>query len=438
MCTEGLFWIWCLHFLQKKVISNRGGTPLFSCFPHVTNNQFNIEHTVKDILIFLLRNMKTQNFHSPQFLQETRTDASSLSSFQKSASSANQRKLEHSGVITLHSITIALTYFLASCKSSKYRKHSQFCFRSTPKKILLLNYLSIQSTDTALCKKDFSYSCVFQALENLIDVFLYIRKLIEHAEKVVNLSLLHSPPTDGKPFIKDSNDMKRKENQLLLLPASLSSSLYNCLSFKFDSLIYWDQVTPLHVSCSGSFLAATMDSHLFWFFCEEKALIKFTFSEDTTNNSNSTIICCTVILSPLLQQLILPCHVFCKCIIAQPENKNKRKWTCKHQILCCFSSLSLKSTGKAFQPKIESTEFQGIHITIAILALNTNFTIHQWHSQLPLVFTQPSLTSRKWQSIFIENEDTFQFIHKQVLWLFPTNLSVDRHSEPCYGLAREN
>lgn len=124
MCTEGLFWIWCLHFLQKKVISNRGGTPLFSCFPHVTNNQFNIEHTVKDILIFLLRNMKTQNFHSPQFLQETRTDASSLSSFQKSASSANQRKLENSEVITPHSITIALTYFLASCKSSKYRKNT--------------------------------------------------------------------------------------------------------------------------------------------------------------------------------------------------------------------------------------------------------------------------------------------------------------------------
>lgn len=183
---------------------------MFSCFPHVTNNQFNIEHTVKDILIFLLRNMKTQNFHSPQFLQETRTDASSLSSFQKSASSANQRKLEHSEVITLHSITIALTYFLASCKSSKYRKHSQFCFRSTPKKILLLNYLSIQSTDTALCKKDFSYSCVFQALENLIDVFLYIRKLIEHADKVVNLSLLRSPPTDGKAFISNSNDTKRK------------------------------------------------------------------------------------------------------------------------------------------------------------------------------------------------------------------------------------
>lgn len=116
-----------------------------------------------------------------------------------------------------------------------------------------------------------------------------------------------------------------EESQSTTPTASLGSSLYNCLSLKFDSLIYWHQLTSLHVPCSESFLAATMVSHLFWFFCKEKALIKFTFSEDTTNNSNSTIICCTVILPPLLQQLTLPCHVFCKCVIAQPENKNRQK-----------------------------------------------------------------------------------------------------------------
>lgn len=120
MYTNGLFWIRCLHFLQKKVSLNWG---VVCCFlaSHVTKNQLNSEYTVKDVLMFFLRNTKTQNFHSPQFLQETCTDASSLSSFQKSASSANQRKLENK-VITLHSITIALTFFLLLVKVQSTEK----------------------------------------------------------------------------------------------------------------------------------------------------------------------------------------------------------------------------------------------------------------------------------------------------------------------------
>lgn len=55
--------------------------------------------------------MLKSTFHSPQFLQETYTDASGLSNFQKSASSVNESMFGNIQIIMLCTITIALNAF---------------------------------------------------------------------------------------------------------------------------------------------------------------------------------------------------------------------------------------------------------------------------------------------------------------------------------------